>query len=183
MELTWRIRKSRNQIQRDNFAAKHKEKQLLCGKFPSFFSRQRDRLEENLAKTSFNTFQLPGTPPHQGRKGRWVSEMNAMQLIVNASAGLVASASASTSTSRFGFDCCSRNLIEKLSAKDRAKYYVICAVYLYCNYRQYTCFFLYMYCLQPLTACQLGSCIINKNCNTVGLIAMALQLGKDGGAV
>lgn len=29
MELTWRIRKSRNQIQRDNFAAKHKEKQLL----------------------------------------------------------------------------------------------------------------------------------------------------------
>lgn len=59
--------------------------------------------------------------------------MNAIQLIVNASAGLVASASASTSTSRFGFDCCSRNLIEKLSAKDRAKYYVICAVHLYCN--------------------------------------------------
>lgn len=57
--------------------------------------------------------------------------MNAMQLIVNASRGLVAFAS----TSRFGFDCCSRNLIEKLSAKDRAKCYVICAVHLYCNYR------------------------------------------------
>lgn len=69
MELTWRIRKSRNQIQRDNFAAKHKEKQLLCGKFPSFFSGNVTGLKETWQKQVLTRFSYLARPLIRGVKG------------------------------------------------------------------------------------------------------------------